>query len=674
MPPSSAAPLVLRDYQASVVSRIGEAFDAGHRRLTLAMPWGTGKTITVAALLRRSPWPRRIVVFEPTLRLVVQTAAVLRAARPDARFHAVCSSAAAEYCSPATGSHIHGTRTGVSGGLDAEDLSVAAAAADLDVVVTTDPDLLAAALGTDEVPHLVIATYASAGVVTEATRITSTRWNLAVYDEAHHTAGERGKPWALPLDDQALPADRRLFTTATVRLVAPADAEDPDDAGVGPVEVLSMDSLADYGVVHSPLSLRAAIDAGYLSDYRVATIAIREASALRLLADYHNTRNRHLDIADAAAQLALLRAAERDPHMRSVLVFHNRIATSRTWTAQLRALAKTTKINVRAFHVDGGSDSRHVTAALHALAAPGEDLVVVSNCKLFAEGVDIPALDAVLFAAPRTSAADIGQIIGRAVRPHPSGPGRRALIIVPVLHRPGDTASTEDRVARTGYLAAWQVLTVLAEEDEIFYRSLLQHRIAAECGPVDIADDDVRDRIRFDTSDLPAELHNLFVLRTVRRTTSGWIRVYYHYRRWAARGRGVHPRRSLRIPDPASPDGRYPLGARVASLRAAVATGRVPDRIVHLFDSDPLLTGWRDDPGKARTRRSVDQWLNLVETHLASTGAATIEPWHASTDPATGARVEVGQWVARLSTRTLTPAQRHRLTTLLPHQFPPDKS
>lgn len=654
-PPAPASLPRLRDYQQAALDRIGEAFAAGHRRVTLTMPCGTGKTVVMAALLTRLSHPQRVVVFVPTVRLLTQTAVALRAAVPDARLHAVCSPLAAEF-------DVTATYTGVP---DDDDIPVAAVAAELGVVVTTDADELADGL-TSAGGHLVIATYASAAVVVAATQVAAAAWDLVICDEAHHTAGVRGKAWALPLDDAILPARRRLFATATVRVVdPPVDTEDPN---AGPVEVLSMNSLSDYGLTHSALSLRAAIDAGYLSDYRVAVIAVSETSAAALLAERNDISvGESLDIGSAAAQLALLGAADTDRLLRSVMVFHNRIESSRRWAAQLRALAKTTHRDVRVFHVDGGSNPRHITAALNALADPGDDLVVVSNCRLLAEGVDIPALDAVMFAAPRTGAPDIVQIIGRAVRPHPGGSDRRALIILPVLHRPDDTTSTEDRVARTGYLAAWQVLTVLAEEDELFFRSMLQLR--GEVEGDGIPDADARDRIRFDTSGLPANLRDLFILKTVRRTTSGWVRLYYHYRRWAARGYGVAPRRGLHVPDPASRDGRYPLGERVASLRRATDAGRVPARILELFDTDPALTGWRTGRASAR-RRTVDEWLDLVHSHLTTTGAAHINPWHTTTDTVTGARVELGQWITKLKPHTLTGPQRHRLTTLLPTQFP----
>ncbi|MDV6278334.1 hypothetical protein R3Q06_33385 [Rhodococcus erythropolis] len=77
------------------------------------------------------------------------------------------------------------------------------------------------------------------------------------------------------------------------------------------------------------------------------------------------------------------------------------------------------------FHVDGATASSWQTRAINALAAPGESLTVVSNCKVFAEGVDVPALDAVMFAAPRSSGPDIVQIIGRRSARTRTDRGRR---------------------------------------------------------------------------------------------------------------------------------------------------------------------------------------------------------------------------------------------------------
>ncbi|MBM4719592.1 hypothetical protein GS449_14240 [Rhodococcus hoagii] len=272
-----------------------------------------------------------------------------------------------------------------------------------------------------------------------------------------------------------------------------------------------------------------------------------------------------------------------------------------------------------------------------------------------------------MFAAPRTGAPDIVQIVGRALRPHPDGHHRTALIILPVLHRPNDTTSTEDRVARTRYLTAWQVLTVLAEEDEMIFNSLAQHRLAAEG---DTPPPGPESRIRFDTVGLPANIDEGFILKTVRRTTSGWIRVHHKLREQALRGNTINPRPSLRVPDPHHPDG-YPLGQRVASLRQAKAAGRVPSRIVALFDTDPLLSEWSwEAHTTGRSGMNTDTKLDLIEHYITLTRIPHVLPSAAVDDPTTGRRIKIGAWLATLKPSSLTPQQRGRLSQLLPTQFP----
>lgn len=649
---TSAPHFHLHPHQQQALRDLNAAWTLGHPRATLAMPCGTGKTVVMAGLLETDPTARRTLVFVPTVRLLVQTANVLRRSRPNAQLIAVCGAQGASNNDFAV--------TDLPDNATEDDIDTAQAAAALDVEITTNPDRLAELL----IAHpdaLVVTTYSSAPSAIAATAATATVWDLLICDEAHRTAGVTDKAWALPLDNDALPARKRLFATATIRAVSPPIDQDLDQP---PIEVLSMTSVIDYGPTIAPLSLRAAITEGRLSDYRIATIAVSENSALELLDNEADTHR--LDLQSAAAQLALMRAAEHDPTLRSVMVFHNRIQDSRTWSSQFRALAKTTGKHVRVFHVDGGSDPRHITAALNALANPGADLVVVSNCRLLAEGVDVPALDAVMFAAPRTGTPDIVQIVGRALRPHPDGHHRTALIILPVLHRPKDAASTEDRVARTRYLAAWQVLTVLAEDDELIFNSLAEHRLAAEGDAPPPGPDS---HVWFDTTDLPANIDVGFILKTVRRTTSGWIRLHHKLREQALRGNTVNPRPSFTVVDPQHPTD-YPLGQRVAALRSAKAAGRVPARIIELFDRDPLLAGWTwERTASDSTGLSVDDKLDLIEHYIKLTRIPHVLPSAMVDDPCSGRRVRIGVWIARLKVGTLTSEQRLRLQRLLPSQF-----
>ena len=56
---------------------------------------------------------------------------------------------------------------------------------------------------------------------------------------------------------------------------------------------------------------------------------------------------------------------------------------------------------------------------------------ILSNVRCLSEGVDVPALDAVLFLTPRNSQVDVVQSVGRVMR---NAPGKkRGYVILPVV-------------------------------------------------------------------------------------------------------------------------------------------------------------------------------------------------------------------------------------------------
>ncbi|MDN5758983.1 MAG: DEAD/DEAH box helicase family protein, partial [Tomitella sp.] len=277
MPPSQ-----LRDYQHRGLDALGELYADGHSRATLVLPCGTGKTIVAAHLIGELA-ARRVVVFVPTVQLLEQTLRRLAGDNPDARLLAVCSPTA----------------------LDEDDLPETAAAATIDQPVTTDPDAIADTITRTSGPLIVAATYASSPKIAEATTAAGIRWGLLVCDEAHRTAGTADKAWALPLHDDAIPAHRRLAMTATTRIIDVDDDRLPTDLDADDVQIVSMDSLADYGPHVEPLTFRSAIGDNHLSDYQIAVVSVPHRRALALLSHDQQHQPSKRDLQSAAAQLAL---------------------------------------------------------------------------------------------------------------------------------------------------------------------------------------------------------------------------------------------------------------------------------------------------------------------------------------------------------------------------------
>src|SRR5690606_61544 len=84
-------------------------------------------------------------------------------------------------------------------------------------------------------------------------------------------------------------------------------------------------------------------------------------------------------------------------------------------------------------HVDGGMNASEKQAKLDWLAAdlPADTCRILSNVRCLSEGVDVPALDAVLFLTPRNSQVEVVQSVGRVMR---NAPGKkRGYVVLPVV-------------------------------------------------------------------------------------------------------------------------------------------------------------------------------------------------------------------------------------------------
>ncbi|RBL84382.1 hypothetical protein DDE05_24215 [Streptomyces cavourensis] len=125
-----------------------------------------------------------------------------------------------------------------------------------------------------------------------------------------------------------------------------------------------------------------------------------------------------------------------DHDLRRVLVFHNRIAAAHAFARSLPGTASQvtgdlTIPDLWSHAVDSTQKTwqrRHLLKDFDATSRRA----VLSNVRVLNEGVDIPAIDAVVFAAARKSVIDAIQSIGRALRQQP-GEGKKATLVIPRL-------------------------------------------------------------------------------------------------------------------------------------------------------------------------------------------------------------------------------------------------
>ncbi|MFJ8769783.1 DEAD/DEAH box helicase [Streptomyces clavifer] len=467
----------LRPHQEEAVDSIIEGLSlpadgsvpARGRRGQVHMSTGSGKTITAAVAARRMV-PRGVVgVMVPTLDLLTQTVEAWRAVGHTAPAVAVCS-------------------------LGADPLLEA-----LDVRCTTNPTQLALWTGAQSGgPMLVFATYASLspqgliddqddlddeeegaapGVLERAMRGSYGQqmrpFDLLVVDEAHRTSGDLGKAWAAVHDQARVPAERRLYMTATPRLweATPGSGESDETGGR---LVASMDDVGLYGPVLFEFGLMESIERGVLARFEIDVLEIRDPQAPGPDASLEERRGRRL----AALQEALLKHAD-ESGVRSFMTFHARTLDAMAFACALPETAAELHATdpvaypgrVGAEWLCGEHPAAHRRVVLDRFAdgidADGwvTDLGVLSSCRVLGEGVDIRGkrgVGAVVFADTRSSPVEIVQIIGRGLRQDP-GEGKVARLIVPVFLEPGENPS--DMMASPSYRPLVSVLQGLRAHD-----------------------------------------------------------------------------------------------------------------------------------------------------------------------------------------------------------------
>ncbi|WP_331759485.1 Helicase associated domain protein [Streptomyces sp. NBC_01579] len=474
-------------------------------RGTIVSATGSGKTITAAVCALECFPGGRILVTVPTLDLLAQTAQAWRLVGHRAPMVAVCS------------------------------LENDPVLNELGVRTTTNPIQLALWAGSG--PVVVFATYASLvdredidapmgqrkvrgpleAALAGGERLYGQQmapFDLAIVDEAHGTTGDLGRPWAAIHDNQRIPADFRLYLTATPRILAsprPAQGADGQE-----LELASMAQDSEtYGPWLAELGLSEAIERGILAGFEIDVLEIRDPSTVLGLSE-EALRGRRL----ALLQTALLEHAARW-NLRTVMTFHQKVEEAAAFAEKLPETAAElyvtdasdddlaaadrlpkSSIDAEFYELETG---RHVPpdrvwsawlcgdhlvterrAVLHQFAngidAAGRRVhrAFLASCRVLGEGVDITGergVEAVCFADTRGSQVEIVQNIGRALRLNRDGTTKVARIIVPVFLKPGEDPT--DMISSASYRPLVAVLQGLRSHDERLVEQLANRALTS---------------------------------------------------------------------------------------------------------------------------------------------------------------------------------------------------
>ena len=117
-------------------------------------------------------------------------------------------------------------------------------------------------------------------------------------------------------------------------------------------------------------------------------------------------------------------------------------------------------------HTDGSRNALQRAQVLGWLRAgdPAGGCRIVTNAKCLTEGVDVPALDSVLFLEPKRSQIDVVQAVGRVMR---RAVGKdRGYVVLPVVVPAGMRLDDDKVLSGSDFKVVWSVLKALRSHDE----------------------------------------------------------------------------------------------------------------------------------------------------------------------------------------------------------------
>jgi superfamily II DNA or RNA helicase len=455
-------------YQARAIDDLVSGF-AAFDRGQLIMPPGTGKTLTSVFFADKIK-AQNILVLVPSLALLGQTMVAWR------------QNITTLFKSLPVGSD-ESIKDPINDGAGMK-------LSEVGFPITTKPEDIARFLAEPGM-KVVFSTYQSAPQVEEAQKtLHGHEFDLAIADEAHHTAGPMVALFATILHDEKIRATRRLFMTATQRGFGTALLRQGLELDF---ERASMDDDKIYGPVFHRLPFGQAIKDGLITDYRIVIPAVTDDSYRMMAEDADFIRINGVDVVDArkvASHIALLRAIRKyDLHTTIAFLNTNKKARDfaqglyETWEWMPDDLRPTGELWSEP--ISGEMPSRQRNKLLDYLRGPHTGFrKVLSNVRVLSEGVDIPALTAIMFVEPKRSPIEIIQAIGRVVRLDRSLPNpaeQIGYVIIPAFVPHQEHVDPEAVLAQSAFKQIARTFQVLATQDERLTETV--NRVRRGLGP-----------------------------------------------------------------------------------------------------------------------------------------------------------------------------------------------
>lgn len=448
-----------RPYQEEILKDIENGFKDSDRGKLIAA-CGIGKTL-IALWLVEQRNDQKVLFLAPSLQLIRQTLGEwAKEATQPFQYLCVCSDQS----------------------VDLED-ETQLATSEVDIPVTTDANEIRAFLSNKATGRKVIfSTYQSVPVLSKAIKLKKeNKFDITFYDEAHRTAGvSTSNLFSLAIQDSEIPSAKRLFMTATERVVKARIKNAAEDLNQ---VVFSMDDEEKYGKTFHKLGFGKAIAQKIVSDYRIVFAGITQTSLNeyikknRYVLGAQNSEQSDVEAAQSIYRRILLKRSFTELGITKVISFHNKVAEAKTFAESFKEdLIGAVRGSVSISHVNGAMSSQERSIYIRAFEEANNG--VLTNVRCLTEGVDIPLIDGVFFANPRGSLIDIVQGVGRALRQPYGASGKIAYIVIPVLI----DESTGSTLTGEAFDALFNVIQALRDQDETLAEWIDQINLGAVTG------------------------------------------------------------------------------------------------------------------------------------------------------------------------------------------------
>jgi predicted helicase len=466
----------LRPHQRTALNETVDGFKSADRG-KLIMACGTGKTFVSLKIAETLASTGGNVLFlAPSISLISQSLKEWTAeADLPLRCYAVCSDA----------------KVGKRG--SNEDMSVH----DLALPASTNARTLATHFQKSKGGKrltVIFSTYQSIKVIHEAQKLGVPKFDLVICDEAHRTTGmvlpdEDESHFVRVHDAEYIKAKKRLYMTATPRIYSDASQS---QAKENDIELCSMGDEALYGKEFHRLGFAEAVTKGLLSDYKVLVLAVDEKFVSKTFQRQLADSNNELTLDDAVKIVGCWNGLSKHSSqsetfeglgtdtapMRRAVAFSRSIKDSKTIVSLFSQIVQQYRNSVQEDEPMLDCEVRHVDGTFNVLlrnnlldwlkadtSGQGNMCRILSNARCLSEGVDVPALDAVMFLNPRDSVVDVVQSVGRVMR---KVEGKQYGYIILPVGIPADTTPEKALEDNKRYKVVWQVLQALRAHDDRF--------------------------------------------------------------------------------------------------------------------------------------------------------------------------------------------------------------